>query len=1007
MGIDVILKDTRARVALSLLGTGLGVAATVYTGGLGAPGIMSNAAGGLFGNLLISDLFQWSCQKTASANDLIRNHDLAKLTAHAIAQTLLQLAGETNAGLNSAQKRLLKQLANHVGDQWLALLGESRWQVVLDQLTVQNLPGYFQGLRPDASEPTNLSPRQWSDALKEMGRAANVARMYDPVLEIAGECLHRQFPAVMYGLIKEDFRGETPTKGRAYAALHLTMLSTVLERLPTETIRKQEREEDQRVIVEAIALLLKQADERRREFETGLAPEHLSQHAAMLERLDGVCGSLHTTTQAICVELKIVSTQLAAVRKGVGQVHKTAIRTFQSVQEVKTDTSQIKERQQSDSAKIDEILRVLQSQRPDDREMRIAELESQLSEARKAIEAVAAAAEAGDEQARADLASGEPKRVQAARIRLRDREAAKLAALDEKREASIDTLVSADREIAAVAYLRGDISQAEESLKSILARRPDDLVATNLLGLLEYFRGNLSEAESKFRRVTVLAADDISWQGIADGNMGLIFLTRGELDRAEELFQKSLEIDERLGRQEGMASRFCNLGVIYQARGELDRAEQMLLKSLAIEERLRRPEGLSNVYSNLGTIYQAQGDSERAERTHLKSLKISEQVGRQAGMAAAYGNLAGIYHARGDLDRAEQMLLKGLEIDQRLGQQEGIAISYGSLGIIYRMRGELDRAEQMLLKSLAIEERLGRQKGIANRYDSLGMLYQNRGELDRAEQMHLKSLEINERLGLQEGIATACCNLGMVYQVKGELPQAEKMHLKALAIEERQRRPAGLANIYRNLGAIYETQGRLDRAENMLQKSLVIEQQLGRSEGEAFTYGLLGVIYRKRGQLDRAEDSALKALEIEQRMGRQEGMSVAYFHLGEIYLARGDFDKAEDMHLKSLAIDERLERPEGLADNHCTLGEIYLARGELDRAECMVRKSLEINEQHGWFEEVTDAYGSLGFISWKQGKTAKAVMYWSTRILLSIGLMLRSIVWRVAESFKKSGRGNG
>ncbi len=38
------------------------------------------------------------------------------------------------------------------------------------------------------------------------------------------------------------------------------------------------------------------------------------------------------------------------------------------------------------------------------------------------------------------------------------------------------------------------------------------------------------------------------------GNLGLIYQTRGELDRAEEMHKKSLAIEEKLGRQEGMAS---------------------------------------------------------------------------------------------------------------------------------------------------------------------------------------------------------------------------------------------------------------------------------------------------------------------------------------------------------------------------------------------------------------------------------------------------------------------
>ena len=70
---------------------------------------------------------------------------------------------------------------------------------------------------------------------------------------------------------------------------------------------------------------------------------------------------------------------------------------------------------------------------------------------------------------------------------------------------------------------------------------------------------------------------------IAYGNLGLIYRTRGELDKAEEMFRKGLKIDEKIGRLEGMASDYGNLGLIYRTRGELDKAEEMIRKSLKID----------------------------------------------------------------------------------------------------------------------------------------------------------------------------------------------------------------------------------------------------------------------------------------------------------------------------------------------------------------------------------------------------------------------------------------
>ncbi len=52
------------------------------------------------------------------------------------------------------------------------------------------------------------------------------------------------------------------------------------------------------------------------------------------------------------------------------------------------------------------------------------------------------------------------------------------------------------------------------------------------------------------------------------------------------MYRKALEIDEGLGRHEGMANQYGNLGVVYQARQMFDEAEQMYRRALSLFETL-------------------------------------------------------------------------------------------------------------------------------------------------------------------------------------------------------------------------------------------------------------------------------------------------------------------------------------------------------------------------------------------------------------------------------------
>ncbi len=70
---------------------------------------------------------------------------------------------------------------------------------------------------------------------------------------------------------------------------------------------------------------------------------------------------------------------------------------------------------------------------------------------------------------------------------------------------------------------------------------------------------------------------------------------RGEPDRAEEMHLKSLEIDQALGRKEGMAITYGNLGNVYQAREEMPAACRAWEKSTALYAEVGVPQMVKKV----------------------------------------------------------------------------------------------------------------------------------------------------------------------------------------------------------------------------------------------------------------------------------------------------------------------------------------------------------------------------------------------------------------------------
>ena len=186
------------------------------------------------------------------------------------------------------------------------------------------------------------------------------------------------------------------------------------------------------------------------------------------------------------------------------------------------------------------------------------------------------------------------------------------------------------RHLGALAYFH-DTVKALNAYRRSTELDPDNAGGWNSLGILLYRIGDLDGAIASYSKLPSLARVYIDpTNSIAYGNLGNVYQTRGELDKAEEFYLKSLELEEALGRKEGMASDYGNLGNLYQTRGELDKAEEFYLKSLEINEALGRKEGMASQYGNLGIVYQTRGELDKAEESWNRALYLFESIGAES-----------------------------------------------------------------------------------------------------------------------------------------------------------------------------------------------------------------------------------------------------------------------------------------------------------------------------------------------------------------------------------------
>jgi tetratricopeptide (TPR) repeat protein len=136
-----------------------------------------------------------------------------------------------------------------------------------------------------------------------------------------------------------------------------------------------------------------------------------------------------------------------------------------------------------------------------------------------------------------------------------------------------------------------------------------------------------------------------------------------------------------------MASSYHQLGMLAQDRGDLGEAARQYQRSLDINERLGNQAGLASGYHNLGVLAQDREDYDEAARQYQRSLDINERLGDQAGQALSYSQFA------------------ILETDR--GGSTATAIAWHVRALVIRIHLGVPRAQTDLSRLSALRRELG------------------------------------------------------------------------------------------------------------------------------------------------------------------------------------------------------------------------------------------------------------------------------------------------------------
>jgi len=425
----------------------------------------------------------------------------------------------------------------------------------------------------------------------------------------------------------------------------------------------------------------------------------------------------------------------------------------------------------------------------------------------------------------------------------------------------------------------------------------------------------------------------------AQCHLGMIAQRQGDYDGAQQLYQESWNIVERLGSRMGKVSLLGQLGAIALERGKYEEAWQFYQDGLILCEGLKNPRWKAIILSNLGLLAQLQGDFDRAQQLYQDGRIIMEQLDDPPGKVIFLYKLGMIAQIQEDFDKAQQLYQESLDISERLGDRENKANSLHQLGMIAESQGDADKAQQFYQQSLTLSEELGSQRQKAATLNQLSTIALYQGEYDEALWFFQESLDIAERLGDLLGRAVSLYNLGRAAESQGDADKAQQFYQQSLALSEELGDQQRKTMMLYNLGRLSYGKQDYEGALKHLVQAFLLSTEVPYGHFRYCSQHLLHVIADIRTHMDEATfmrcwrttagDHPLPDLppvdaqarwffQESLKLGGQShalfGRVISLYNLGGAAESQGDADKAQQFYQESLALGEELGDKQGKVD---------------------------------------------------------------------------------------------
>ncbi|MDE5084377.1 MAG: CHAT domain-containing protein, partial [Trichodesmium sp. St18_bin1] len=151
-------------------------------------------------------------------------------------------------------------------------------------------------------------------------------------------------------------------------------------------------------------------------------------------------------------------------------------------------------------------------------------------------------------------------------------------------------------------------------------------------------------------------------------------------------------ITQQVSDRSQEATTLNNIGLVYITIGQAQKALEYYEKALLISEEVGARSQEATTLSNIGLVYITIGQPQKALEYYEKALLISEEVGARSQEATTLNNIGGVYHSIGKPQKALEYYEKALLISEEVGDRSQEATNLSNIGVVYRDSNQPEKA---------------------------------------------------------------------------------------------------------------------------------------------------------------------------------------------------------------------------------------------------------------------------------------------------------------------------